>query len=381
MEFIYKLFIKDSKTVTDKNREKFGVVCGVVGIFANILLVIMKLIIGIITSSISVIGDAINNISDSMSSFINVFSFKLNGKPADKEHPYGHKKSEYVGGLLVSILILLVSFELLKSSITRIIEPVDTVINLSLIIIFVVNVIIKIFMTILYKNTYKKINSISLKAAYKDSLNDILTTFIIVLGLYVGKFLNFNLDAYLGIALSIYIFISGINLVKESIEKLMNDTLSNELIETIINIIQENEHVITIHDVLSHKYGEGKGFMSVHVEMDASYSLMKAHNIIDSLERKIKKQYGIELLIHIDPVDLNDDELAKVKNIVDVAIKEIDDAMSAHDIRLFESENRIYFDLEMPYEYNSRNKELVDLVKNEISRKIKYKVSIDINYK
>ncbi|MBR3891685.1 MAG: cation transporter [Bacilli bacterium] len=381
MEFIYKLFIKDSKTVTESNREKFGIVCGGVGVFANVLLVVLKLIIGIITSSISIIGDAINNMSDSLSSIINVFSFKINAKPADKEHPYGHRKSEYIGGLLVSVLILFVSFELFSSCISRIITPVETTINLALLIVLIINIIIKLFMTILYRNTYKKINSISLKAAYKDSLNDILTTFIIVGGLYTGSLFKVNVDAYLGILLSIYIFISGINLVRESIGKLMTDTLSGDLVEEIIDKIRANEHVITTHDVLTHKYGEGKAFMSIHVEMDASYSLLKAHNIVDKIERKIKDEYDIDILIHIDPVDLSDDELASVKTIVEEALKDIDESFSAHDIRLEKSENRLYFDLEMPYKYHTRSKEFLDLVKNEINRKVDYKLSIDINYK
>ena len=381
MEFIYRLFIKNSKTVTDDNREKFGIVCGAIGIIANVLLVILKVIIGIITSSISILGDAINNLSDSMSSIINVFSFKLNNKPADKEHPYGHKKSEYIGGVLISVLILFVAFELFTSSIDRVFNPVSTEINISILIVLLVNIIVKVFMAILYKNTYKKINSISLKAAYKDSLNDILTTFIIVVGLYGGELFNFNIDAYLGLLLSIYIFISGIKLVKESISKLMSDTLDNELVAKITSVILEDKHVLAAHDILSHKYGEGTGFMSLHVEMDSSYSLLKAHEIVDRIERKIKNEFNIDMLIHIDPVDLKDDELSFIKEVINSAITGIDEALSSHDIRISKGENRVYFDLEMPYEYQPRSGELLNLIKNEICRKIDYKLSIDINYK
>jgi cation diffusion facilitator family transporter len=381
MEFIYKIFIKDSDKVTDSNRAKFGFVCGFIGIICNVLLVILKLIIGIITSSISIIGDAINNISDSLSSVINVFSFKINGKPADKEHPYGHRKSEYIGGLLVSVLVIFVAFELFTSSISRILNPVATSINYALLIVLLANIVIKLFMTILYRNTFQKIRSISLKASYKDSLNDILTTIIIIGGLYLGKLLNFNLDAYLAILLSVYILISGINLVKESIDKLMIDTLDYKLVEQVINKVKENEHILSVHDVLSHKYGEGKAFMSVHVEMDAAYSLLKAHHIVDRIERMIKEEYNIEFLIHIDPIDLSDDELASIIDMVNGVVMDIDSSLSTHDIRLEKNENRIYFDLEVPYSYSEKSKEFLDLIKNEISRKTDYKLSIEINYK
>ena len=381
MEFIYKIFIKDSDKVTDSNRAKFGFVCGVIGIICNVLLVVLKLIVGIITSSISIIGDAINNISDSLSSIINVFSFKINGKPADKEHPYGHRKSEYIGGLLVSVLVIFVAFELFTSSVSRIFNPVVTSINYALLIVLLVNIIIKLFMTILYRNTFQKIRSISLKASYKDSLNDILTTIIIIGGLYLGKLLNFNLDAYLAILLSVYILISGINLVKESIAKLMIDTLDYKVVEQVINRVKENEHIISVHDVLSHKYGEGKAFMSVHVEMDAAYSLLKAHHIVDRIERMIKEEYNIEFLIHIDPIDLSDDELASIIDMVNGVVMDVDSSLSTHDIRFEKNENRIYFDLEIPYSCSDKSKELLDLIKNEISRKTEYKLSIEINYK
>lgn len=381
MNFIYKMFIKNSDVIDDSNRDKFGIVCGVIGIISNVLLVILKGIIGFISGSIALVGDAINNLSDSFSSIINVFSFKMNNKPADKEHPYGHKKSEYIGGLLVSVLILFVAFELFSSSISRIINPSVTVINWLLLMVLGINILIKSFMTILYFKTYKKINSITLKASYRDSLNDILTTFIIVIGLYIGNIINFNLDAYLAIALSIYIFISGINLIKESIDKLMNDTLDSKMLEEIVSKVKESKHVLDVHDVLSHKYGESKAFVSVHVEMDASYTLLKAHDIVDKIERSIKKEYDIDFLIHIDPIDLDDTELKYVKEVINKIVIDIDESMSTHDIRISKNEERIYFDLVLPYKYQSKSKEFLDLVKNEIIRKLDYKVSIEINYK
>jgi len=367
--------------IYDYQREKIGIKCGVIGIICNILLVILKGVIGFIMSSVSLIGDAINNLSDSLSSIINIFSFKFNNKPADKEHPYGHKKSEYIGGLLVSVLILFVSFELFSSSISKIFSGESLEITWWLWLILGANIIIKSFMAIIYKLAYLKTNSIVLKASYRDSFNDILTTLVIVIGLYLGDILNVNVDGYLGIALSIYILISGIKLVKESINKLMRDTIDDKMKEEIIDKVKINDYILGVHDVLSHKYGEGKAFMSIHAEMDASLTLLVAHEIVDEIERKIKNEYNIDFLIHIDPVDLSDNELKNIKDTISKIINEIDTSISCHDIRFSKEEERIYLDLEIPYSYVSKSKVLLDLVKNEIVRRLGHKVSIEINYK
>ncbi len=382
MKFLYKTFIKNYKDTEDsKVREKYGLLSGIIGIISNVILVIIKLVIGILVNSISLIGDSINNLGDTCSSIINVFSFKINNKPADKEHPYGHRRVEYIGGLLISVLIIVVSIELLISSINKIIHPTVTNIAWYILLVLVINIIIKAFIAILYKNSAKAINSISLYASYKDSINDIITTFIIAIGLYSSKYLNIDLDGYLGIVLSIFIAISGIKLIKEAIDKLIGESLDTKTIEMINNHILNNKNILGLHDILTHQYGVGKVFMSVHAEMNARLSLIEAHEIIDLLEREVKETYNIELLIHIDPIDLEDEELTKIKKIVNQILDEIDTNLSSHDIRLSYSNSRLYFDLVMPYEYISRSKELVDIVISEIKRRTNYKISIEINYK
>ena len=369
------------ENIKNSNRDNVGVKCGLIGIICNVLLVIIKGILGFVLSSVSLIGDAINNLSDSLSSIINVFSFKFNNKPADKEHPYGHKKSEYIGGLLVSVLILFVSFELFSSSLSKVFDGGILEITWYIWLVLGLNIFVKLFMAILYRSAYLKINSIVLKASYKDSVNDILTTLVIVIGLYFGDLFNISIDGYLGLGLSIYIFISGIKLVKESINKLMSDTIDEDIQNEIVNDVKQNEYVLGVHDVLSHKYGEGKAFMSMHVEMDASFTLLLAHEIIDEIERKIKDEYNIDFLIHIDPIDLQDDNLKNIKNTIYKIINDIDINISCHDIRLSKDEERVYLDLELPYEYSLKSKMFLDLVNNEITRRLGYKVSIEINYK
>lgn len=383
MKCLYKIFIKDYQKVKDNEvRNRYGILAGSVGIVANIILVVLKLLVGLFANSISIIGDAINNMGDTMSSFINVFSFKINNKPADKEHPYGHRRSEYIGGLLISILIIIVAIELLTSSIDKIIHPSYTVINWYILLILVVNIIIKTFMAILYKDSAKRIDSLSLKASYKDSLNDIFTTIIIVVGLYTSKYFNFDIDGYLGVLLSGFIIVSGIKLIKESMTKLLGESLDNEIIDSINKDILNNYDVIGVHDILTHQYGKGKVFMSLHVEMDANYSLIEAHEIIDRIERDTKRKYDVELLIHIDPIDFNNEELKKVKKIINNVLTQIDENLSSHDIRLSLGDNkRLYFDLVMPYSYQTKSKEILNIVIGEISRYCKYKVSIEINYK
>lgn len=383
MKFLYKTFIKDYQNVKNpKVREKYGILAGTIGIISNVILVALKLVIGILVNSISLIGDALNNIGDTFSSFVNIFSFKINGKPADKKHPYGHRRSEYVGGLLISFVIIVVAIELATSSINKIITPTETVISWYLLLVLGVNIAIKAFMAILYRNSYKCINSISLNASYKDSLNDILTTLIVVVGLYASQLLSFDLDGYLGLALSIFIVISGIKLIKEAIDKLLGEAIEDETIDTISNIVLKNKDVYDIHDVLAHQYGEGKVFMSLHAEMDASLSLLQAHDVVDKIERYVKEMYDIELLIHIDPVDFSNEELIRIKRIISNVIYEFDYHLSAHDIRIATgNEKRVYFDLVMPYDYVSKSNEIVNSIIEAITKQCKYKISIEINYK
>lgn len=383
MNFLYRKFIKDYQNVKDNDvRAKYGILSGIVGIICNVILTTLKLIIGIISNSISLIGDALNNLGDTLNSIINIFSFKINSKPADEKHPYGHRRSEYVGGLIISILIIVVAIELMTSSIEKIFNPSFTQISFYLLLVFLFNLIFKIIMAIVYKSGAKAINSLSLLASYKDSLMDIITNTIIILGLFVGKYLGVDIDGYLGVILSIFIVFSVSKIIKESIDKLLGESLKEETLNTIVNDILIDKDVYSVHDVLTHQYGEGKVFMSVHVEMDASYSLLVSHDIVDRIERRIKKKYGVELIIHIDPIDFSNKELSRIKSLINEILYQIDDKLSSHDVRITSGKNkRLYFDLVMPYSYNNKSKELLDLVISEIVIRCKYKPSIEINYK
>jgi len=283
---------------------------------------------------------------------------------------------------MISILIIVVAIELFISSVDKIISPRVTDVSWYLLLVLIINVVIKSFMAVLYRDSSKTINSLSLKASYKDSLNDIITTLIVVIGLYLSMYLNFDLDGYLGIGLSIFIAISAIKLIKESIDKLLGESLKDEVLNEIVKFIEKDKDIISLHDVLTHQYGEGKVFMSLHVEMDASYSLLQAHDIVDRLERKVKNNYNVELLIHVDPIDFNNEELKRVKLLVTSILNQVDSNLSSYDLRIVKGkEKRLYFDLVMPYSYEVKSKELVDIVIEEISRTSDYKTSIEIHYK
>ena len=382
MKFLYKAFIKDYQNVKDENvRQKYGLLAGTLGIIANLILVILKLIIGFLVNSVSLIGDALNNIGDTFSSFVNIFSFKINSKPADKKHPFGHRRSEYVGGLLIAFVIIMVAIELAGSSIDKIFHPTTTIINWYIWLVLAVNICIKIFMAILYRNSYKRINSIALHASYKDSLNDILMTVIIILGLYGSNILGFDIDGYLGIGLSVFVIISGINLIKEAIDKLLGEAVEEEIVSKVNNDILKYDDIIDIHDVLAHQYGEGKIFMSAHVEMDASLSLLHAHDIIDRIERAVREKYNLEILLHIDPIDFTDEELLKIKRTINNIVANYDSKLSTHDIRITRNrDKRIYFDLTLPYEYMHKAQNIVNDLAAIIVKQCGYKISIDINY-
>lgn len=383
MKFLYRKFIKDYKNTKDNNvRAKYGILSGVVGIICNIILSTFKLIIGIIANSISIIGDAINNLGDMLNSIINIFSFKINSKPADKKHPYGHRRSEYVGGLVISILIIVVAIELLTSSIEKIFNPSHTRVSFYLLLVLLLNIIIKTFMALVYRSGAKTINSLSLMASYKDSLMDIVTNTVIVVGLFIGNYIGIDIDGYLGILLSFFIVFSVSKIIKESIDKLLGESLKEETLVEITNEILKDRDIYSVHDILTHQYGEGKVFMSVHVEMDASYSLLESHDIVDRIERKIKGKYDVELIIHIDPVDFSNKELLRIKNLVTGILYQIDENLSSHDVRITGGKNkRLYFDLAMPYSYHGKSKEILDIVISEIICKCDYRPSIEINYK
>lgn len=377
MNFLYRLFIKNYEDV--KNPEvikKYGLLTGITGIVLNILLFVVKLIVSLITMSVSIISDAFNNLSDASSSIVTLVGFKMSSKPADREHPYGHERVEYISAFIISFIIIFISIELGMSSFDKIFSPVEVDFNYILMFVLFLTILIKLWMGIFYFKTSKKIKSLTLKASAKDSFNDVITTFVIMLGLIIGKFLNINVDGYLGAAVSVYIFIQGIGLIKETITKLIGGTPDSELINKVKKDILRENKILGVHDVLYHCYGISKIYMSLHVEVDSAMSLIDAHELIDALEKKIKKEYAVELVIHIDPILLNDELYNKINNELLDIIKKINDKLSFHDLKIEtkKSKSIISFDLLVPFDFELDNDQIYNLINKELK-------NIDDNYK
>lgn len=369
MNFLYKTFIKNYQDVKNPQvAKKYGLLASVVGIFLNAFLFAIKLVVAILSGSVSIISDAFNNLSDASSSVVTLIGFKISSKPADEDHPFGHQRVEHICAFIVSAIILYIGIELGISSIQKIINPSAVEFSYVTLGILMVTIFIKLWMSFFYKRTGKKIDSLSLKASSKDSLNDVIATFVIVIGLLVGKLFNINIDGYLGVVVCAYILISGVFIIKETINQLIGGTPDKEIINKVLEEISKEEQVIGVHDVLYHSYGLGEVYISLHAEMDSSLTLITAHDIVDNLEKMIKKMYNVELVVHIDPILLNDELLSEVSYKLKNIIRKLSDKLSYHELKIINKKKRtnICFDLQVPYNFEMNNKEIYDYINKEL---------------
>lgn len=384
--FIIKLFIKDyQKTSNSKVRERYGMVASIIGIFTNVLLFLIKILVGIIFNSISITADAINNLSDSGSSIVTLLGFKISGKPADEKHPYGHARMEYISGLIVSFIILLLGVQLTKSSIDKIIVPQEAKFSMISIIILVVSILIKLWQSLFYKKIGNIINSTTLVATSIDSRNDILSTSAVLIAAIITQFTGFNLDGYMGVVVAIFIIISGISLVNDTISPLLGMAPSKEFVDKIYKKILSYEGVIGLHDLTVHSYGEGKCFASVHCEVPAKQDIMKSHDIIDNIERDFLNQEGINLVIHLDPVITDDEKTNELKSTVEKMINQISSKLSIHDFRVVWglSHSNLIFDIVVPFDFEMCDDELIQLVSDkvgELNPNYRAVITIDHDY-
>lgn len=369
MDFIYKIFVKNYKNIKDPVvKKKYGLLASIVGIVLNLMLFACKLTVALVSGSISVISDAFNNLSDASSSVITLVGFKMSSKPADKKHPFGHQRIEYICAFIISIIILYIGIEVGTSSFKKIINPTTFEFNYVMLLALCFTILIKLWMGVFYKKTSKKINSLSLKAASKDSINDVVATSIIIIGLIISKYTSLNIDGYLGILVCVYIILGGIGLIKETIDKLIGGTPDIEVIRKIKDITMKEEKIMDIHDILYHYYGGGKVYVSLHAEVDSCLSLVEAHDIVDKLEKMVKKECGVELVIHIDPVHLNDELQSEIYKKIKPIIKGIDKVLSFHELKIKNKNGKIVvcFDLQVPYEFGLSNEELYSVINKKL---------------
>lgn len=374
-EILVKLFIKNSEDVKNNAvRQAYGTLGSTVGIIANLLLCILKISIGIIVHSISIIGDSLNNLSDMGSSVITMIGFKLAGKPADKSHPFGHGRMEYMSAFIVSILIFVVGFELFKSSVSSLFSnTVTPTYTVFAIIALIISVLVKLWLFLFNNKIGKKINSEALIATAKDSLNDCLTTGVILVSVAISMLIKlpFNLDALMGIFVAIFILYAGFSSAKATIDQILGMPPEKQLIEEIESTILSFEEFIGIHDLMVHNYGPGRQFASVHVEVPQNTDIVKCHEQVDLCEKILFEKFNISVVIHMDPIDTDNESVSQTKELLACALKNIHEALTLHDFRMTpitEKQTNLIFDVVIPAEFNMSEDQLHQLIIEEAKK-------------
>lgn len=367
---LIRLFIKDSDNVTDRNvREKYTILAGGCGLVCNTLLFALKLFIGMAMNSIAIMGDAFNNLSDTGSCFVAIIGAKLSNRKPDKEHPFGHGRIEYLSSLIVSFLIMLVGFELIKTSVNKLRNPEPLAVSPVLMIILCVSVLVKLWMYFSYRYMGKRIGSVVLEANSRDSLNDVISTSAVIAATWIGALTKLPADGVIGIAVSLMIMYSGFGIAKETITLLLGKPAEPSVVENIERIISEPTEIVGIHDLVIHDYGPGRNFASVHAEIPDDSDIVKAHEIIDRLEKQVKSQLGIELVIHTDPISVNCEQTIQLRKIVEDILSEENDDFSVHDFRITNGvENvNLIFDMVVPFGTKAEKiRELSDKIRSGI---------------
>ena len=334
-DWIFRTLISDYEDVKNPAvRDQYGKVAGVVGILSNTLLCVMKILVGLLSGSIAIVADAVNNLADASSSLITLIGFKLAAMPEDKEHPYGHARIEYLAGLLVSVIIIVVGLELGKSSIEKILAPTPTEFSLTVVIVLLLAISIKIWQACFNVRAGKKINSMTLIATGADSRNDVIATSAVLLSLLIGHFFDLQIDGYMGVLVALFIVWSGIGLVRETVSPLLGEAPDPALVRDIEETAMQHDGVLGIHDLVVHNYGPGKIFASMHVEVDAAVDITTSHDMVDNIEHEISKKLHISCTVHMDPINLSDPNRAPLKQILGRAIAGLDGVINFHDLRL-----------------------------------------------
>lgn len=384
--WLVKKFVHDYENVHDINvRASYGKLSGKVGIFCNAFLFAVKFIMGTISGSVSITADAVNNLSDAASSVISLIGFKMAEKPADEDHPYGHARYEYLSGLTVAVMIILIGFELFKTSFDKVLHPSTVDFSIALVIVLAVSILIKLWMALFNKSLGKKINSSALEATAADSRNDVISTSAVLAAAVISHFFKINLDGYMGIAVAVFILYSGIGLVKDTLDPLLGKAPEPELVDYIQKKILSYDGVLGTHDLMIHDYGPGRKFASVHVEMAAEGDVLKSHDVIDNIERDFLSKDNLNIIVHYDPIVTKDDIVNDFRSWLMEQVKSIDPHLSIHDLRIVpgNSHTNLVFDCVMPHCINMSPSEL----KAEIRRLVNIKypnyycvITIDSSY-
>ena len=358
---LLKLFVKNPEQTTDpKVRSAYGRLAGLVGIACNVLLFLGKLLAGIFSGSVSITADAFNNLSDASGSVVTLLGFRLAERPADSDHPYGHARIEYLSGLAVAAIILMIGVELVKSSFDKILHPQQMAVSWLTAAILLVSIACKLWLAAFNRKLGKKIDSAALQATAADSRNDVISTAAVLVSSLVSRFTNWNVDGYVGLAVALFILYSGVMIAKDTIDPILGATPDPEVVQELKRRILAHEKILGIHDLIVHDYGPGRRFASVHVEMDRNEDPLDCHDIIDDIEREIMALCNVQLVIHYDPLVTDDEELVRMRDLVQQEVGTIDPRLSIHDFRMVcgPGHTNLIFDLVVPFDLQSRKADL-----------------------
>lgn len=371
VSLLARFFIKDRNNVSSPAvRQAYGILCGAVGIALNIILFAGKFFAGILSNSIAVTADAFNNLSDAGSSLITLVGFKMAGQKPDPNHPFGHGRIEYLSGLFVSIAILIMAFELIRSSFDKIIHPQAIDFSPLTIIILLVSITVKIYMALYNKAISRKINSAAMNATAMDSLSDTLATTVVLIATVIGHYTNLLIDGYCGVLVGLFILYAGYSAAKDTISPLLGQPPQPEFVKNVETIVTGYEHVLGIHDMIVHDYGPGRVMLSLHAEVPADGNMLVLHDMIDNIEHQLHDELGCEAVIHMDPVIINDSQTNELKNKVDELLKSTYPEIHFHDFRIVKGPTHvnIIFDIVIPFDYAKNDEEVTDFLKKEINK-------------
>ena len=369
-DLLLRLFVKDQAEAPNaKTRAAVGALSGITGIVCNLLLFAGKLIVGTLAGSVSITADAMNNLSDAASSIVTLLGFKLAERPADEEHPYGHARYEYLAGLAVAALIIVIGVELGQTSIQKIFNPADVEFSLVTAGVLVGSIAVKLWLSKFNRKLGAMIHSAALEATAADSRNDVLATGAVLVAGLVEWFTPWRVDGWMGLAVAIFILYSGWNLARETISPLLGEGADSDIKELIVDYIGTQEKVLGYHDLMVHDYGPGQRFASLHVEMDKDEDALLCHEIIDDMERECMTSHGIHLVIHYDPVVVNDPELERMRQLVAAILKVKDDRLSIHDFRMVPGtgHTNLIFDVALPCDLRGQEKTIQIALENALN--------------
>ena len=384
IHFLAKLWIKDwENTSSPLVRQRYGILCGILGILLNGVLFLGKFLAGIFSNSIAITADAFNNLSDAGSSFITLIGFKIAAQEPDPHHPFGHGRMEYLSGLMVAGAILIMAYELITSSLQKIRYPEETSYNLTVIMTLLFSIAVKLYMAFYNYKIGEKIDSTAMKATGTDSLGDTLSTAIVLAAALISQFFNIQIDGYCGILVGIFILFAGINAAKDTINPLLGQPPAKEFVEEVEKIVLSFDGVLGMHDLIVHDYGPGRVIISLHAEVSSMGDILEIHDMIDLLEHKLKQQLRCEAVIHMDPIVTDDKDVNFWKEYIHEIILQIDDSLHMHDFRMVKgnTHTNMIFDLVVPYNFKMSNSELIQEIQARVwKRKKNYFVVAEIEH-